>query len=312
MYKLAFPSSALAPYVESYWFVFQEDDAPVELSVDVFVDLRPDLVFNFGAPYTRTVHGQKRRVLRASNLDAQRIRPIRIEQRGAVHISGVRFKSAGLSPFVKEPLDRWSDRVVALPTVFGKEGVALEGALRAAGGDRDAQTRLFDAFFLDRLALTPGKRMLHTLKTAIEAEGGLERMDELCGRAGVSRRQIDRLFKSHLGFSPKTFARVVRFQRGLTRLMRDPGCTLAQVAAECGYYDQPHFVREFRAFSGTTPSARVGYFPAGAPSDFSPNLVQFAPPRPTGGALRAAARRRPIRTRRAPGGEATVPGENAA
>lgn len=280
VYQLAFPTPALAPYIESYWFVFKADDAPVELSVDVFVDLRADLVFNFGVPYTRAVHGQKRRLVRASNLDAQRIHPIRIEQRGDVRISGVRFKSAGLSPFASKPVDAWSDQVVPLAAVFGKDGLALEAALRAAGGDRDAQARLFDAFFLERLALTPGKRMFHELKTAIEAEGGLERMDELCDRTGVSTRQLDRLFKSHLGFSPKTFARVVRFQRGLTRLMRDPGCTLAQIAAECGYYDQPHFVREFKAFSGTTPSARVGYFPAGAPSDFGPNLVQFAASRP--------------------------------
>lgn len=280
MYQLAFPAPALAPFIESYWFVFKADAAPVELSVDVFVDLRADLVFNFGAPYTRAVHGERRVRVRASNLDAQRIRPIRIEQRGDVRISGVRFKSAGLSPFVTKRVDAWSDRVVPLAEVFGKDGLALEAALDASGGDRGAQARLFDAFFLERLALTPPKRTLHELKAAIEAEGGLERMDELCARTGVSSRQLDRLFRSHLGFSPKTFARVVRFQQGLTRLMRAPGCTLAQVAAECGYYDQPHFVREFKAFSGTTPSARVGYYPADAPTDFSPNLVQFAPDRP--------------------------------
>lgn len=276
MYQLAFPAPALAPFIESYWFVFKTDDAPVELSVDVFVDLRADLVFNFGAPYTRAVHGEPPTVIRASNLDAQRIRPLRIEQRGDVLISGVRFRSAGLSPFVQRSVDAWSDEVVPLPAVFGKPGIALESALRRAGADREAQGRLLDAFFLERLALTPSKETLHALKTAIEAEGGLERMDELCDRTGVPARQLDRLFRAHLGFPPKTFARVVRFQRALTRLKRDPGCTLAQVAAECGYYDQPHFVREFRAFSGTAPSARVGYFPEGAPSDFSPNLVQFS------------------------------------
>ena len=75
--------------------------------------------------------------------------------------------------------------------------------------------------------------------------------------------------------APKTYAQVVRFQRCLNRLRHDPGVTLSEIATQCGYYDQSHFVRECRTFAGVVPSAQVGYFPAGAPADFSPNLVQF-------------------------------------
>src|SRR5579883_1125844 len=275
MYQLSQPHPALAPHIESYWFVFAETGEAVELSVDVFVDLRADLVFNFQAPYTRAIVGKRPRRISASNLDAQRIHPIRIEQRGDVRIGGVRFHVGGLAPFVPTPVDRWSNRVVPIESVFGEDVIALENQMRAAGTDRQAQTASLDAFFLSRLA--PGKQqpLVHELKVEIEAEGGLERVAELCARAGISQRHLDRLFRSHLGFNPKTFARVVRFQRALGRLRGDPGCTLAELAAECGYYDQSHFVREFRTFAGTAPRARIGYFPAGAPTDFSPNLVRF-------------------------------------
>jgi len=83
------------------------------------------------------------------------------------------------------------------------------------------------------------------------------------------------MFRAYVGISPKTMARIFRFQTALAQLTSDPKCTLAEVAARCGYYDQPHFVREFKRFAGTAPKHRVGYFPSEAPTDFSPNLVQY-------------------------------------
>ena len=100
-------------------------------------------------------------------------------------------------------------------------------------------------------------------------------MDELSERSHISQRQLNRLFRAHLGFSPKTFSRVVRFQRALNLLKSDPGCTLAEVATRCGYDDQPHFVHEFKAYAGAAPKKLVGYFPAAGLADFSPNLVRF-------------------------------------
>jgi AraC-like DNA-binding protein len=275
VYLLSQPAAALAAYIENYWFIQTTAQAPLELAVDVYVDARVDLIFNFGDPYTRARIGEQPRSHRDSNLDAQRIHPIKISQKGAMHVAGVRFHTAGLAPFVTAPVNRWNNRVVPIAEVFGAEVLLLAQDLRAAGADVRAQAQLFDRFFTGRLRITPGQQALHRLKTRIESEGGLVRIDELCTFSSISIRQLDRLFRDYLGFSPKTFSRIVRFQNALALLKGHPGCTLADVAAKCGYYDQPHFVREFRTFAGVVPSAQVGYFPAGAPADFSPNLVQF-------------------------------------
>jgi AraC-like DNA-binding protein len=289
MYTLREPAPALRPYIEHYWFVATTAAAPLDLSVDVYVDARADLILNFGAPYTRTVAGEGPVVIARSNLDAQRRRPIRVEQRGAIVVSGARFHTGGLAPFVRTPLSQFTDRTVALDEAFGPEAVVLEAALRAADADLTLQTRLLDDFFLGRFELGAGARTLLVLKARIEAEGGLDRMDALCADAGVSARHLTRLFQTHLGVGPKTFARIVRFQRALSMLRADPGCTLAAVAATCGYYDQPHFVREFRACAGVAPKERVGYFPTEGPADFSPNVVRFVQdPRPARGEAAAS------------------------
>ncbi len=275
MYQLAFPAAELAPYIESYWCVHATADVPLDLTVDVFVDLRADLVFTFGAPYERGVAGGERESIGRSNLDAQRSHPIQITQRGEVSLVGVRFHAGGLSPFVVGPVQTWNDRVVDLAEVFSDDARTLEDKLRAAGSEMGRHADNLNAFFASRLRISESYRVFQSLKEHLHAVPGDARMDELCARRGVSQRQLDRLFRAHLGFSPKTYARVVRFQRALNQLKKDPGCTLADIAARCGYYDQSHFVREFRAYAGTAPKARVGYFPAGAPADFAPNVVQF-------------------------------------
>lgn len=280
MYELRFPSPALTPFIESYWFVSCAPGETVDLTVDVFVDLRADLLLNFGVAYERTVRGAKSHQQGTSNLDAQRTTPITIRQAGAVAISGVRFRAGGLAFFVDQDLSTFTDRIVPLLEALGSDGPALEAALR--GRPPDAQRETLDAFFGERLIDDAGRRTTLDVTNRILAAGGGDRIDGLCRDAGVSQRQLDRVFRQHLGVSPKLLSRVARFQKALTRLKSDPGCTLASVAVECGYYDQSHFVRDFKRFSGVPPRERVGYFPKDAPTDFSPNVVQFVqdpPPR---------------------------------
>lgn len=261
MYQLRPPDPTLSRYIEHYWFVRAEPQAPFDLTVDVYVDLRADLIFNFGVPYRRGVGGAWVEQ-QASNLDAQRMHPIKIAQRGEIVNTGVRFRTGGLAAFTTESVHLWNDRIVPIDEAFAHTPELRDRSV-------DEQKALLDRYFRGRLALTPAKESFFALKERIE--GGVTRMQEL----DAPMRQLDRLFKANLGFTPKTLARVVRFQAALSRLKRDPGCTLAEVAAECGYYDQSHFVREHKALAGVSPKQQVGYFPKDAPADFSPNLVQF-------------------------------------
>lgn len=277
MYELRYPAPALAPYIENYWFVSSRPEAPVDLRVDVFVDARADLVFNFGVPYVREVIGGASRELSASNLDAQRLEPIRIRQAGDVHIAGVRFQLGGLGAFAAVPLSGVTGATVPPAQVLGPSAGDLDAALRAAP-TTDARARLLDAFFLERLEERGPRGAFATferaLRAAVEAEGNYSVAD-LAEPARVTPRQVDRLFARFLGVAPKTLGRVLRFQHALRMLMRDPGCTLAEVAASAGYFDQAHFIKDFRRMSGGVPRGYRGYYPQQGPEDFAPNVVVF-------------------------------------
>ena len=89
---------------------------------------------------------------------------------------------------------------------------------------------------------------------ALVDSGGMAPVSELADTAATTPRQIERLFARGLGFPPKVVGRVLRFQGSLRRLMADPGVPLGDVAADAGYYDQAHFIRDFRAVAGRTPA----------------------------------------------------------
>jgi AraC-like DNA-binding protein len=149
--------------------------------------------------------------------------------------------------------------------------VRLEADL-AATDDLDEKTRLLDTFLLARLD-TEG-----TYPAFAEQLGALVATDGITAAApatATERRHRSRLFERHLGIPPRTVGRILRFQFTLRSLMRDPEGSLAELASEAGYYDQAHFIREFRLMTGGVPRGYRGYYPPDGPADFAPNVVAY-------------------------------------
>lgn len=274
MYELRPATAELSSYIDNYWFVTSTPHDPVDLRVDVFVDGRSDLIFNFGAAYQREEIGGPTREIAASNLDAQRLHPIRITQRGLVRTTGVRFRLGGLGAFATIALREITNATVEPAAVFGPAAEQLEATLRDEP-DLDAQARALDAFFSAALQRSPAFTTFEIALAASIASEGDASVAELADAAGVSARQLERLFSRYLGFPPKMLGRILRFQHALRSLMQDPGTTLAEVAAQAGYFDQAHFIKDFRRLSGGVPRGYRGYYPPAGPNDFAPNVVVF-------------------------------------
>jgi AraC-like DNA-binding protein len=148
---------------------------------------------------------------------------------------GVRFRPGRAAAFLRIPLAEITDARVPLHDIWrtwdGEISVAaLESELiRRLRPDRDARV---DAA-IERIV----------------AGGG--RIDDIAKEIGISRQHLARQFLHHVGVSPKTFARVMRFRR----LLADQRDDWAHRAARHGYYDQSHLIADFRELAGTTPNA---------------------------------------------------------
>jgi AraC-like DNA-binding protein len=167
--------------------------------------------------------------------------------------SGVQidFSPLGARRLLGLPMDELTNRVVAIEDVLGLRAPMLVERLQDAPGWA-ARFALLDAALMARLAAgpEPAPEVAWTLRRLTDADGRLA-IEDLAAEVDWSRRHLATSWRRDVGLAPKAVARILRFQRAL-RLVRE-GHALADAAYACGYADQPHLNRDFRALAGATP-----------------------------------------------------------
>lgn len=180
--------------------------------------------------------------------------PVMIESFGAACCVQVNFTPLGARQFFGLPMSELRDRMIGLDDALGFEGIALRERL---GETRDWDTRFAIAEGFISTRLVKAKRMSAEVVWAyrqVIGSGGRTRISALADEIGWSRKHLAAKFSDAIGIGPKTLSRIVRFNRALS-LSNWQGDDWAGIAADCGYADQAHLVREFRQLAGETPTA---------------------------------------------------------
>jgi AraC-like DNA-binding protein len=151
------------------------------------------------------------------------------------------------------PMDELTCRVVELDGLLGREADELIERMYEAGGWEGA-FQVMDAWLLRRLAdaRRPDPAVEQAFARLVRSHGAVS-VAQLVRETGWSRRHLAARFREHVGLAPKAFGRILRFRHAARELVRPDGRSLAEIALDCGYYDQAHLNRDFREFSGRTP-----------------------------------------------------------
>jgi AraC-like DNA-binding protein len=262
------PSAALAKHLECIWFV--ADEAPstnTHLPERLLPDGCMEWIFHFGARFRHLVQG-KWELQPRSFVVGELTRFMLVQASGPVASMGVRFRPGGAYRFLPFSIDALTDQAVPTEDIWGRPGSCLEDAVLGA---RTAvrQRNLIESFLLGRLHLSSGRSRFEAAVGEIILTRGQTRIDQLAARLGLSSRQLEREFRAGAGLSPKALARIIRFQNLLQLIGEGSLCEWALLALESGYADQPHMVREFREFSGQSPTERQ----AASPGELAHNFV---------------------------------------
>ncbi len=250
------PSPELRPFVVCYWILEGRGDGAArgereEAAQPVFPDGHPELLLHYGDRFSEVVNGVHSEQPRAA-LAGQTESAMQLLHGSTVGVVAARLRPAGIALVSNVPASEFTGRVVELRSAAGISGDELMDAVGHAAGD-GARIRLLERFLIDRAATRDRRcRSVEAAVALIRARGGTISINALARHTSLSTRQLHRQFLGRVGVSPKQYARVVRFQRSLTRLQR--AGTITDVAHACGYYDHPHFTREFQSFAGMTPT----------------------------------------------------------
>jgi AraC-like DNA-binding protein len=170
---------------------------------------------------------------------------------------GVHFTPWGLAPFLPMPAAELCDRPTTVEQIWGQEAVAeLRDRLTTADTPDEMLTLLEDELMRRRREID-GLDLVRQMSSAIAETGGAVPIGDLGVASRASSTYVARRFKAIVGVTPKRLARSYRFTFTVLSIDIAAPIDWAEVAARAGYFDQAHFVHEFREFTGLTPTRYV-------------------------------------------------------
>jgi len=248
------PIKELSKFVKLIWIL--ESDSPDDSfgREKILPDGAVEMVFHYADPfYTYFSSGEKMKQPKNFTI-AQINNFIEIESDGNIGFISVRFYPWGAYPFMpKNSPKKLVDKVVMLEDVWNESLEMLIRKLKSASHLEKAT--IIQNYLLKHLVHTNRRKLdeITCLIQLILKTKGLLSVAKICDSANLSYKQLERRFTSTVGVSPKVFSKNTRFLHLCHNLKEYENKPLTGLAYELGYYDQAHFIKEFKAFSGLTP-----------------------------------------------------------
>ncbi|MDE2881690.1 MAG: helix-turn-helix domain-containing protein [Acidobacteriota bacterium] len=249
----------LAPYVRLIWLL--ECDGPAHFGGPerIVADGVVEAIFHYRAPFTMRFADADATAQPVSLLVSQTRRFVEIEPAGAGGFVAVRFHPWGAHQFLPVPMLDVADRATPADEVWRRPDVReIEERIATAANDEERIGAL-QAFLLRHLE-RHRKPDVSGLVRALWRTPPPVRIDRMADSLGIGQRRLERTFETSLGMTPKHLTRLTRFLRACRSLREAPDARLTGIAYDAGFYDQAHFIHEFRTFAGLTP----GQFAANA------------------------------------------------
>lgn len=249
---VALPHPVLRPYVREYVGGSESTYQPL-VRRELPSEIAP-VIFNFGAPFRIYDHADPTRFVERSSFATGAFdQYVLVGSTGSYACVQVNFTILGARLFLGAPLRELTNRVVALDDVIDLSGRRLVEELGNADGWAARFDRLDEEIMKRIGAAQLPSSLTWAMQKMVRRHGQLS-IGDLASDVGWSHRHFVKQFSEQIGLTPKVLARVLRFGQASQRLADVGGGHLADIAADCGYYDQAHFTRDFRAFAGVTPT----------------------------------------------------------
>lgn len=255
--KVFQPHPALREFVNNITVVHPLFDIPNEAYPIVSIPPLPEkclFFYPFDVPEVGYLDSPKKERLANSIIVGRQVNRIRLSLKRNSLCIKVGFQPSGLYRLLGVPLNEYElDGFAEGCYVLDKDIVFIHEQLQAAR-NYDQMAHIVEVFLLTKLKqLRPNLPIDGVLMTIIQ-KGGLMSVDEMANTACIGFRQLERQFQQRIGMPPKFFARLTRFANAWGMKEGNPDTSWTNIAYQSGYFDQMHFIRDFKEFAGVTPS----------------------------------------------------------
>lgn len=251
------PNIDLTEFVKRYWTLDGEkENTPIKNTI--VPDGTMKLIFHYGDTYKHHSQCGEIIILPKCFLIGQLTKPYVIEPIGVTGSFVVQFKPNGFLPFTTIPIKEMENTAIPIEKLFGEKGKKLgEQILNASSTSK--RIKIIESFLFSKLAdkNTFDNIVKSTVETIFNTNGQFS-VNRFSTNNNINRRQLARKFSSNIGLSPKQLAKTIRIQATLKTLLNRENISLTTLAYENEYFDQAHFIKEFKEFTGLTPKEFYG------------------------------------------------------
>jgi AraC-like DNA-binding protein len=248
------PAPPLSRFVELLWY-YEEPPKP-HAKERLMPDGCVSFIINLAEEETRLYDLDdtgKMTKFDACSLSGPQTKSFVIDTDEQTCVIGVSFRAGGTVPFLGLPSDELYNRHLNLEDLWGLRARELRERVLAAATPQ-AKLRIVELTLIERAAgMFDGQPVVEYAVQNFLARPATIKIAEVSDRTGFSTRRFIELFKQHVGMTPKLFCRVRRFQSVLRQITSGQAVNWSAVALDGGYFDQAHFIHDFRAFSGINP-----------------------------------------------------------
>ena len=249
------PHPLLAPHIEKMWVFESDAGIPAGDLSTVVPNTLTKMIVSYRGSLTSSRGGKLIRVSPETSISfiGPMEGPVTIGSSGPTGSIGVEFKPSSAYRFFPFAMHELRNRVELSGDVLGRQGSEMQ--LRVADCPTlERKLAVLESCLLDLLHASDRRDpVVEWAVGEIHRSAGMVSIADVCRRLGYSRRYVDMRFADHVGLAPKKLAGISRFHRVfLDYAIRDTGALTRDDFAD-PYYDQSHFIREFKRFAGLTP-----------------------------------------------------------
>lgn len=252
-YQTFEPHPDLSSIVQCYWSL-EVPARPNPEKQRIVPDGTIEMAFILGDDIRRFTSDSDFIIQPRAMILGQTIKPFYIQPVGEVKTFAVRFYPYGFANFIETDIKDLLNKETHINLLFEKEEARELSIGIGQASNTEERIAVVENFLLERMSqsTTIDKIVTSTVDDIIQSNGSLA-VHELVKMHQSNRRQLERKFSKQVGLSPKQLGKVIRLQAALKLLIHDKGNNLTQVAYASDYYDQAHFIKDFREFTGTSP-----------------------------------------------------------